>query len=109
MWGDGFVRNSMMKMTIVHNSVRRLAPFVLAGTAAVAIAAAPVAAAADDPHLQCSYQGDGNSQCESPGNAQLTATPPDVQYGPQYPYFFGGPIVLHHIGGIGGHGMGGHR
>jgi hypothetical protein len=29
-----------------------------------------------------------------------------VQYGPQYPYFFGGPIVIHHIGG---HGMGDHR
>jgi hypothetical protein len=96
----------MMKKTVTNRSVRRVAPFVLAGTAAVAIAAAPVATAADNPHLQCTYQGDGNSQCESPGNAQLTASPPDVQYGPQYPFLFGGPILLHHLGG---HGMSGHR
>lgn len=88
-----------MKNTIMKWSARRLAPLALAGTAAVAIAAAPVATAADDPHLQCTYQGDGNSQCESPGNAQLTASPPYVQYGPQYPFLFGGPVLLHHMGG----------
>jgi hypothetical protein len=95
----------MMNNTIMKRSARRLAPFVLAGAAAVAIAAAPVASAADDPHLQCTYQGDGNSQCESPGNAQLTASPPDVQSGP-YPFLFGGPVLIHHLGG---HGMGGPR
>ena len=96
----------MMKNTIMKRSARRLAPLALAGAAVAAIAAAPVASAADDPHLQCTYQGGGNSQCESPGNAQLTASPPAVTYGPQYPILFGGPILIHHFGG---HGMGGVR
>ena len=100
------LKKSMSQRSVTKRSVLRTAPFLLAGAAAVAIAAAPVAAAADNPHLQCTYQGDGNSQCESPGNAQLTASPPDVQYGPQYPYFFAGPILIHHVGG---HGMGDHR
>ena len=63
--------------------------------------AAPAAsAAASDPHLACIYQGEGNSQCESPGNAQFTATPHDVPYPQQYPFLFGGPLlVFHHDGG----------
>ena len=80
---------------------RRLAPVALAGAAALAIFAAPAAsAAASDPHLACIYQGEGNSQCESPGNAQFTATPHDVPYPQQYPFLFGGPLlVFHHHGG----------
>ena len=83
----------------MKNTTRRVAPFLCAGTAALALFAAPVAAAA--PHLDCVYQGTGNSQCESPGNAQLTATPPDVSYPEQYPFLLDGPVVIHHFGGHG--------
>lgn len=84
---------------------RRVAPLLCAGAAALAVSAAPVAAA--DAHLECVYQGTGTSQCESPGNAQLTATPPDVSYPDEYPFLLDGPIVIHHFGEHGGHG-GGH-
>ena len=86
---------------------RYLAPAVLTGAAALAILAAPAASAADAPHMSCVDHGGGNTLCESPGNVQLTAAPPAVQYGPQYPYLDRGPIFIHHVGG--GHGMGGHR
>jgi uncharacterized protein (DUF697 family) len=90
---------------IMSNTFRRFAPFVVAGAAALAIAAAPAASAeASEPHLACVYQSEGNSQCESPGNAQLTATPQTVPNTQQYPFLFGGPLLVFHHGG--GHGMG---
>jgi hypothetical protein len=64
---------------------RFIASFAMA-SAAVAIASAPSAAAADEPHLACTYSSTGNSQCESPGNSQLVATPSDVPYQQQIPY-----------------------
>jgi hypothetical protein len=83
----------------MKNTTRRIAPFLFAGTAALAIGVAPAAAA--ETHLDCVYQGTGNSQCESPGNAQLTATPPNVSYPQQYPFLLDGPILLHHFGAHG--------
>ena len=84
---------------------RRFAPIALAGAAVIAILAAPTAGATDEPHMTCVYQGSGNSQCEAPGNAQLTATPSIHAY-PQYPYLYGSGFSSHHGGG---HGPGGHR
>jgi len=64
------------------------------------IVAAPAASAAvSDPHLACVYQSEGNSQCQSPGNAQLTATPQTVTNPQQYPFLFGGPLLVFHHGG----------
>jgi hypothetical protein len=81
-------------------TARRFAPFVLAGAAALTIVAAPAASAAvSDPHLACVYQSEGNSQCQSPGNAQLTATPQTVTNPQQYPFLFGGPLLVFHHGG----------
>jgi hypothetical protein len=77
---------------------RILGPLMAAGAAA-AIIAAPTAAAADQPNLTCTYTGAGNSQCESPGNAQLNASPPYVPYVQQYPFIDGGGILFHHGGG----------
>lgn len=82
-------------MTITR---RILGPLMAAGAAA-AIIAAPTASAADQPNLSCTYTGAGNSQCQSPGNAQLNASPPYVQYVQQYPFFDGGGILFHHGGG----------
>lgn len=62
-----------------------------AGAAAVAVLAAPVAAA--DAGQSCSADGSG-SICQSPGNAQINDAPPPVNF---YPY--GGDAFL--LGGRG--------
>lgn len=85
--------------------IRFVTPLLIAGAASAAIAAAPLASAADDTHLSCSYQAPGNSQCETPGNAQLTATPQEMPYESQYPYLLG-TIIFHNAPA---HEMGGHR
>lgn len=70
-----------------------LAPLLAAGAAAV-VAAAPIAAAAPD----CTYAGRGDSVCQSPGNAQIVAAPPRVDYQPWGPYPYGGNLIV-----LGGH------
>ena len=65
-----------------------IAPLLAAGTAAVAIAAAPIAAADPTTGQSCGPSGAGTI-CQSPGNAQINDSPPPVQY---YPY--GGEVGL---------------
>jgi hypothetical protein len=67
-------------------------PLLVAGASAVAIAAAPLAEAAP----ACTFTGTA-SVCESAGNAQVSATPPSVDYQAQYP-FFGTGLLFHHGG-----------
>ena len=67
-------------------------PLVLSGASAVAIAAAPRAEAAPT----CTSTGTA-SICESDGNAQVSATPPPIDYQAQYP-FFGNALIFHHGG-----------
>jgi hypothetical protein len=86
-----------MKVTL------RLTAVTLAAGATLAIAGAPLAAAAQDPQLVCTEVGAGNTQCESPGNAQLSASPPDVGYQTPYPFLYGGAVIVHDAPG--GHGM----
>jgi hypothetical protein len=73
------------------NQLRYSAP--AAGMAvAAALCTSPVSAATPDQH-SCS----GGAVCESPGNAQINATPPVAGGGPRYQYpfwrdaFIGGP------------------
>jgi hypothetical protein len=63
-----------------------IAPLFGAAAAAVAILAAPIAAA--DTGQSCSQAGSGTI-CQSPGNAQINDAPPPVNY---YPY--GGEAFL---------------
>jgi hypothetical protein len=94
----------------VNMKMRLATPALLAAAAAGSIALAPVALAAESGQPPtCTTLSSSSTQCQTPGNVQLTATPPDVQYQQQYPYF-GGLVILDH-GGLdhGGHGMGGHR
>ena len=64
---------------------------LLAGTAAaVAIAAAPTAFAAD--HQSCNGSG-SRTVCQSPGNVQITAPPPQVQF---HPYGDQTLLLFHH-------------
>ena len=66
-----------------------LAPLLAAGAAAVAIAAAPIAAAAptDQSHSSqnrqtCADLGGTQSECQAPGNVQINDAPPQVDYFP---------------------------
>jgi hypothetical protein len=89
-------------------NLRLIAPLLAAGAAA-AIVAAPTAAA--ETHLDCAYLTTDSTQCESPGNVQLSSSPPDVDY-PQYPFLYGGLVFGHgfdHGHGSGIHPMGGPR
>ncbi|MCV7176090.1 hypothetical protein [Mycolicibacterium sphagni] len=81
----------------------RLAAGTLAAGAAICIAGAPIAAADQDPHLVCTDISPGNSQCQTPGNAQLSATPPDVPYPTMYPFLFGTGVIINDAPG--NHGM----
>jgi hypothetical protein len=79
-----------------------IAPLFAAAAAAGSIALAPSALAATDGPT-CTAVSSTSTQCQTPGNSQLTATPPYVSY-QQYP-FFGDLVILDHHGhgGIGGH------
>jgi hypothetical protein len=67
-------------------------PLLVAGATAVAIAIAPLAEAAPT----CTSTG-AASLCQTAGNAQITATPPPIDYQAQYP-FFGDVLIFHHGG-----------
>lgn len=83
---------------------RYLPPMLLAVAAAASIAAAPTALA-DPP--SCTYLSASSTMCQTPGNVQINDAPPLVQYAPQFPYFGGNLIILHHHESH--HGLGGHR
>ena len=63
----------------MHFTARYLTLLAIAGGAALAIAAAPTAAASQ---LTCTDVGTA-TQCVSPGNSQITATTPQAQQQPQ--------------------------
>jgi hypothetical protein len=88
-------------------NLRLVAPLLAAGAAA-AIVAAPAAVA--ETHLDCANLTSDSTQCESPGNVQLSSSPPNVDY-PQYPFLYGGLIDHGFDQGYGGeiHPMGGLR
>jgi hypothetical protein len=81
-----------------------LAPALLVAAAAGSIALAPIALAETTRQPSCTTLSNSSTQCQTPGNVQLTATPPYVPYQQQYPYFGGVVILDHHgRGGLGGH------
>jgi hypothetical protein len=55
-------------------------PLLVAGASAAALAVAPLAEAAPS----CTFTGSA-SVCQSQGNAQVSATPPPIDYQAQYP------------------------
>ena len=70
-----------------------IAPLLVAGASALAIAVAPLAQA----EQTCTESGQA-SVCQSPGNAQVSATPPAVDYQAQYPFFGGFGLLFHDDG-----------
>ena len=68
--------------------LNHVAPLVGLAAVAVAIAAAPIAAADPGPAQQCAGSGQG-TVCQSPGNVQINDAPPPVSF---FPY--GGEAFL---------------
>lgn len=78
-----------------------MAPALLAAAAAGSIAFAPMALA-ENTGPNCTTLSSSTTQCQTPGNSQITATPPEVNYQQQYPYF-GNLVILDHHRSHGGH------
>jgi hypothetical protein len=71
-----------------------IAPLLVVGAAAVAVAAAPIAIAAptapghsSQVQQSCADLGGTQSVCQTPGNVQVNDAPPQVDY---FPYAGGG-------------------
>ncbi len=92
-----------------------IAPFLAAGSVAVAIAAAPIAGAASTPASGACDAGVSGSICETPGNVEINDSPPGVNYDPYgddgFLLGYGGGMGFHggFGGGFHGGGGGGHR
>jgi hypothetical protein len=76
-------------MTITR---RYLPPMLLAVAAAASIAAAPTAAAAPTPIQKSCVESGAGTTCQSPGNVEITNTPPAVSFYPygNMPFLLGG-------------------
>src|SRR5882672_4640539 len=84
--------NRPLKEATMRVKLNYVAPLLATGAAAVAIAVAPIAAAApsqagasagpSEPAQSCVTLGGTQSQCQSPGNAQIYDAPPQVDYFP---------------------------
>ncbi len=88
-----------------------IAPLLAAGAAAVAISAAPIAAAASAPTKGACDAGVTGSICETPGNVEINDSPPAVNYDPYgddgFLLGYGGGFHGGGFGGGGFHGGGG--
>src|ERR1700704_1668704 len=70
---------SALRSAIMGMKLKYITPLLAAGAAAVAIAAAPTAFAANQ-------QSCSGTVCQSPGNVQIHTPPPHVQYHPYGPH-----------------------
>jgi hypothetical protein len=78
-----------MRIKLTH-----IAPLLAAGAAAVAISAAPPAAADPIPAEKICTESVSGSQCESAGNVEINNTP-TTHFTPQYP-MLGDDLLFHH-------------
>src|SRR5258707_5397981 len=92
--------------------MRYFTPMVVAAGAAAAILIAPAAVADTTPTCTSvggvTDMGAGTTECATPGNVQINATPPEPDY--VYPWddeFYGSALIMGG-GGYGPHGGGGH-
>ncbi|MDT7796180.1 MAG: hypothetical protein QOD59_5621 [Mycobacterium sp.] len=93
--------------------MRYFTPMVIAAGAAGALLIAP-AAVADTTLPTCTSvggvtdMGAGTTECATPGNVQLNATPPEPDYVYPWDDEFYGPALIMGGGDYGPHGGGGH-
>ena len=93
--------------------MRYFTPMVVAAGAAAATLMAPVAVA-DTTLPSCTSvggvtdMGAGTTECATPGNVQIDATPPESDYVYPWDDEFYGPALIMGGGDYGPHGGGGH-
>jgi hypothetical protein len=85
--------NNVQGSNPVCIAIHAVAALLTAGTIAVVIAAAPIAAAAPADH-PCSDMG-GATQCQRTGNVQIYTAPQDMPVTPRSAY---GPFEGYHAG-----------
>jgi hypothetical protein len=66
----------------VRIKLNYIAPLLAAGSAAIAITAAPIAAAASAPPQGACDAAVSGSICQTPGNVEINDAPPAVNYDP---------------------------
>jgi hypothetical protein len=81
----------------LRSGTMHINPYIPALVGAVAIAVAPIAEAAPSGPT-CTAQGATSTLCQTSGSAQLSATPPPVNYQAQYPFFGPYTLLFHHGG-----------
>jgi hypothetical protein len=76
-----------MRIKLTH-----VTPLLAAGAAAVAILAAPTAAAAPTPLSKTCVATGAGTMCQSPGNVEINNAPPPVSFHPygDMPWLLGG-------------------
>ena len=76
-----------MRIKLTH-----VTPLLAAGAAAVAILAAPTAAAAPTPLSKTCVATGAGTTCQSPGNVEINNAPPAVSFHPygDMPWLLGG-------------------
>jgi hypothetical protein len=97
----------------MRTTLRYVAPMIAAGGAVAAVLAAPTAVAQPEPTLPKCVDtggaeaiGGSTTECVTPGNVQINATPAEPTYVYPWDDEFYGPALI--FGGGGYHGGGGH-
>jgi hypothetical protein len=75
----------------------RIGAGLVTAAGALAIFVAPAAQAATVAQ-NCTAEGQDATLCQSDGNAQISASPPAVDYQQQYPFVGGYGLLFHHDG-----------
>src|ERR1700676_5416117 len=83
---ERFIEPSYEGTAVMRFGLKYITPLLAAGPAAAAIAAAPTAAAAAANQQSCASSGSA-TQCQTPGDVQITAAPSAQPAGPSSPYF----------------------
>ena len=109
--GMSLIRAHPLRSTTLRIKLNYIAPLLAAGAAAVAITAAPIAAAASAPapHGACDA-GVSGSICDTPGDVGINESPSPVSSDPYggEGFLLGGYGGGFHGGGFHGGGGGGH-
>jgi hypothetical protein len=71
---------------------RRCIPLFVAAAAA-AIWGAPPALAVPDDRVVCNSVNGAATECQTPGNVEINAGPPAVEYAPPNPYWVGDSVI----------------
>jgi hypothetical protein len=78
---------------------RRSIPLFVAAAAALPIWASPAAVALPDDRVSCGSIDGAATECQTPGDVEINAGPPAVDYSPANPYWVGDSVIGAPTGG----------